>query len=111
MSYKVFENQTANITKRIKLKPVTDGTLEGDLFGELDGADFRAYYVDAFGNLCPIAVLTWALSSGDTFSGAAGGLIYIHAREFVFELSNVGATTSIDFSISHDASPGFEVVP
>ena len=93
----VFVNATANQASPDYNFP--GGDLQVDVFGVLDGADVITYYRGASGQPVFIKDLSWRTSAQEVLNTTDGGIVYLARPAIIlFQLSNVGALTSINLS-------------
>lgn len=100
MSLKIFKNETSNLI--INAKVSNNGIIQVDISGVLDGADVLTSFLD--NEDIPIIVrdCSWMTSKGDTLDTSDGATKYIQMRKLRFSIVNAGASTDINFSITHE---------
>lgn len=101
MSLEIFKNQTINAS--INVRGRHDGILQVDISGVLDGADVVTYILD--NESVPIVVrdCSWLSSEEDLLNNGDASIKYLQNRILRFTVENAGASTDINFSISHSA--------
>lgn len=102
MSTTIFTNKTTNATTTARV--LDNGTIQIDVFGVLDGADFKTSYLDNEGNDIMIRDFSWLASKGDVLDATDGdGAIKgVHKRDLKFEIINAGASTDLTVSATHE---------
>lgn len=103
MSLTIFTNETSDTSKDAKV--ANDGTIQIDIFGILDGADFVTSCFDNSGNAIQIRDFSWLSSKGDVLDATAGdgAVKLVHKRNLKFEIINSGASTDITASVTHSS--------
>jgi hypothetical protein len=100
MSQEIFKNATANDVVNAKISG--NGIIQVDISGVLDGADVLTSILDNEGVPIIVRDCSWMSSKGDVLDTSDGATKYIQQRKLRFSIVNAGASTDINFSVTHE---------
>lgn len=101
MATEIFKNQQPDAT--VNAKVPSDGIIQVDISGELEGADLITSFIDDNGSEIIVRDCSWMTSKGDILEGADAATKYIQKRNLRFILTNADPSTNISVSVTHES--------